>query len=301
MTVLRTRVCLFAFLASVFFIMSTKAAEFSPGEWEQKIRSPSLTPDQFTQLYAQFATANLTNAQVAVVGPLAITMESPDGGKWKFNLGNMWAEISKSPDDRPAICGHYLKSMAGLANRQPGVTGIADTNNLVPTIKSDAFVGQFRDGPAESGIVSEPFVADLNIVYASDREGLIALLTKKDQARLNLEFPALRNLAVTNLKRILQPVRERSMGSVFAISTGDGYSSSILLLDNFWDSKTNSVQGEIVAVVPARDVVLFTGSQSGEGVQQLQQIAEKIYAKGDHAVSKTLLVRRSGNWERFTH
>jgi uncharacterized protein YtpQ (UPF0354 family) len=276
-------------------------SKFNAVEWEQKIKNPSLTPDEFTQLFAQILRADLNDAQVMVTGPLELSVALPAGTKWKFNLGNMWNEAVKNPEGRPEICRHYLKSMSGMAGRQPGVAGTAETNNVVPTIKDDLFVNQFPKDASGHGLVSERFVADLHIVYATDRDGIIAFLMESDQKRFNLELPSLRNLAVTNLKRISQPVQQRSKGPVFMVTTGDGYSSSLLLLDDFWKAKTNSVQGEIVAVVPARDIVFFTGSASADGIQQMQQIAEKIFATGDHVISKTLLVRHNDHWEKFAN
>lgn len=274
-------------------------SQFDTANWEQKIKNPSLTEGEFTQLYAQLIRADLKDAQVMITGPLEMTVTLADGGKWKFRLGNMWSEVSKNSEARPDICRHYRDQMLGMAGRQPGVAGVAETNSIVPTIKDDRFLKQIPPNSSGHGLVSEHLVADLNIVYATDRDGIIAFLTENDQKRFNLGFPELRNLAVSNLKRVLHPIQKRSNGPVFMARTDDGYSSSLLLFDDFWKAQTNSVQGEIIAAAPVRDVIFFTGSASADGIKQLRQIAEKVYASGDHAISKSLLVRRNDGWEQF--
>ena len=274
-------------------------AIFDAAAWEREITNSSLAPVEFTQLFASLAAAELKDAKVEVTGLLKISISPMNGTAWDFNLGNVWADATNNPTKRADMCRFYLKSMSGIAKQDAHLTGNSETNSVVPTIKDDQFLSQFPKDAADKGIVVEKMVADLNIVYATDRAGVIAFLMEKDRKRYNLELSDLRKLAVKNLKQVLQPIQLRKYGVIYAVTTGDGYSSSILLLDDFWDRNTNSVEGEIVAVVPARDGILFTGSNSPEGIKQLRQMAEKIYAHGDHIVSKTLLVRRGDHWEPF--
>lgn len=276
-------------------------SQFNAEEWRNRMKKPSLTAADFTQLYAQLVRANLKDAQVEVTAELEITVTGPDGGAWKVHLGNLWAEAANDPSSRADICQSHLKSIIAMVQRQPGVTGAAETNSVVPTIKDDLFFREIPAGTSDPGLVTERFVADLNIVYASDREGMMAFLKESDRKRFNLELPALRSLAIANLKRILhRPIQQRNNGPVFMLTTDDGYTASILLLDDFWNARTNSVKGEIVATVPARDVLLFTSGDSSDGLAQLKQLAQKIYADGDHVISTTLLRRHNGHWEKFT-
>lgn len=272
-------------------------SQFNAEEWQQNIKKPSLTAAEFTRLYAELVHANLKDAQVRITGDLELAVAVPDGGKFKLGLGNLWAEAANDPESRADICQTYLKTVVAMVQRQPGATGAAETNSIVPTIKDDLFLSQVAGGT----MVSERLVADLNIVYASDREGMIAFLTGNDRKRFNLDFPALRSLAIANLKRVLHPIEQRNNGTVSMVTTDDGYTASILLLDDFWKDQANSVKGEIIAAVPARDILLFTGSDSTDGVVQLKQSAQEIFEKGDHAISTTLLRRSGDHWEKFTN
>jgi len=77
------------------------------------------------------------------------------------------------------------------------------------------------------------------------------------------------------------------------------YESSLLLADKLWDGQASLVEGEIVAAVPARDVLMFTGSGSPDGLRRLRQGVDATYKQASHQISKTLLVRRKGRWEKF--
>jgi uncharacterized protein YtpQ (UPF0354 family) len=274
--------------------------QFNAAEWEQKIKSPTLTADEFTQLYAQIAAADSKVAQVKITSPLEILITLSDGSQLKSSLGNTWAEAAKNPNGRADICRYYLKSVLSIAKREKGVVGAAETNSVVPTIKDDSFLQQFPKDTSGHGIVSEPFVADLHIVYATDRDGIIAFLMESDRKRFNLEVPELRSLAVANLKSVLHPIKRLGESPLFGFTTDDGYCSSLLLLDDLWKTQTNSVQGDIIVAVPARDILLFTGSSSTNGIREIRAKVEEIRKNGSHLVSDTLLIRKNGHWEKFT-
>jgi hypothetical protein len=52
--------------------------------------------------------------------------------------------------------------------------------------------------------------------------------------------------------------------------------------------------------VPARDVVVVTGSQSKCGLDKAKRAVDRVFFAGDqHLLSRQLLVRRDGGWETF--
>ena len=58
--------------------------------------------------------------------------------------------------------------------------------------------------------------------------------------------------------------------------------------------------GDLVVGVPARDVVIVTGSQSPSGLEKARRAVERVFFAGDqHLLSRELLVRRHGIWQVF--
>jgi uncharacterized protein YtpQ (UPF0354 family) len=55
------------------------------------------------------------------------------------------------------------------------------------------------------------------------------------------------------------------------------------------------VKGEIVVAVPARDVILVTGSRSGK-ITNFRAFAADLYAKGPYPVSDRLFVYRKNSF-----
>ena len=106
-------------------------------------------------------------------------------------------------------------------------------------------------------------------------------------------------IALNNLRRILPDVDYREEGSFYEVEAGDVYVASVLLMDEVWDQVAGKVDGDLVAVAPARDVLLFTGSESPEGLQAIRSRARDIVTSGHHVISDTLLRRVEGRWVNF--
>jgi len=278
-------------------------APFNAAQWEKQLKSPKLTEAQFTRLYAQAVAAELKNASVKITGPREVSVKLPDGTEFKSFLDNAWTEAVNAPAARPDICRRYLKALSASFPGMSKDSGPPDPNSIVAVIRDATFLQELKRLGATTTtnrVVSEPLAAEIHVLYASDREGGIAYLSEGDRLKLNLELPALRKLAMANLKRLLPELKRHGAGPVFLLVADGNYESSLLLAEKLWDDQASVVQGNIVAAVPTRDVLMFTGSKSSEGIQELRAAVKKIHAEGSHAISKTLLVRRNGQWEQFS-
>jgi uncharacterized protein YtpQ (UPF0354 family) len=215
-------------------------------------------------------------------------------------LDNVWKECRNSPADRAEICDRYLKALVAARNGMDESAGPPPTNNIVPVIKDDLFMADMRKRvQGTNALVAEKLVADLWIAYAVDRDDQIRFLTEGDRQKLGIPLAELRPLAIGNLRHVIKEVSSRGEGPLHMITAGGTYEASLLLSDKLWGGMTNVVQGDFVAAVPSRDVLLFTGSRSPDAIRQMRATAEEIHKDGSYLISKTLLVRRQGRWEKF--
>ena len=80
----------------------------------------------------------------------------------------------------------------------------------------------------------------------------------------------------------------------------EGLESSLLLANDFWTRMQGAVPGELVVGVPARDVVIVTGSRSMPGLEKARRCVDRVFFAGDdYLLTRGLLVRRGGTWEPF--
>lgn len=153
---------------------------------------------------------------------------------------------------------------------------------------------------AKDSPVLEPLVADLLVSYVFDLPSSYSFVQGRHLPGLQLSSSDLRNLAVNNLRRRLPDILRHPYPQVpvFVLAAGGNLESSLLLLDDLWESQSPLVPGELVVSVPARDCIAFTGSASREGIAELKASIERV-AGGDHVLTRHLLIRRDSSWQLF--
>ena len=87
------------------------------------------------------------------------------------------------------------------------------------------------------------------------------LLTWQGWERTGMSRAELRRAAAAALYQRLDQVAIHGQPPALMLSF-DGLESSVLLAHPFWDDLAASIPGDVVVGVPARDVVIFTGTES---------------------------------------
>lgn len=154
---------------------------------------------------------------------------------------------------------------------------------------------------ADDAPILEPFVADLLIAYAFDLPNRFTLVQGSHLPDLGLPAAELRALATNNLRRRLPDIMRHQYPHlpVFVFTAGGNLESSLLLLDDLWESQRSLVRGELVVSVAARDCIAFTGSESPEGIAELRVSIDRAQSGGDHVLTRHLLIRRDSAWDTF--
>jgi len=156
-----------------------------------------------------------------------------------------------------------------------------------------------RDPAYQDGNVLDGFVHDLAVGYTPGPPFGERLLTWDDLDRRALSRRELRRSAAAQLDRMLDDVRIHGQPPALMLSF-DGLESSLLLSEVFWEELAESVPGELVVGVPARDVVILTGSRSRTGLEKARRAVDRVFfAKGPHLLLPDLLVWRDGRWDTF--
>ena len=153
----------------------------------------------------------------------------------------------------------------------------------------------------EHQVASEHLCGDLWIVYAEDLPDRTSSLKKDRLQSAGIADDELLNLAKDNLRRILPPAQRHGDGPWYMVTAGGDYTASLLLFDGLWDDLADSVEGDVVAVAPSRDVLLYTGSPEFRRrvSQRSGSVLLEILATGNYLISETLIMRVVGRWEVF--
>lgn len=170
------------------------------------------------------------------------------------------------------------------------------SSTLLPVLVSTA------DPQVSPADLTDAFIGDIAVGYAPGPPYGQRLLTWEELETSGTTLRELRRRAADNLYAALDRVGVHGQPPALMLSFDgcDGLESSVLLAHAFWDDLAGSVPGELVVGAPARDVVMFTGSQSQSGLQKLRRAVDRVlFAGGAHLLSPDLLVRRQRHWEIF--
>lgn len=269
--------------------------------WEQQIAKAKITEEEFTIAYANAIQERLPNAKLKINGLMEVTVEIDESdSQYKNFLDNIWALCKDLPENRVEICNEYIDNFIESLNSPLSEDELPDPNLIVPVLKDDRFLNSMP--PQDDGtkpFFAEEFAGDIWITYAQDLGTRIMYVSESDFNDLGLSLEELQKRAISNLRNQLDEIRRYGEGPLYMIRSGGTYETSLLLIDSIWEKQDELVPGDIVAAVPARDVLLFTGSESVEGLEQMRQAVDGISKQGVYLISKTLLVRKNGKWEVF--
>ena len=147
--------------------------------------------------------------------------------------------------------------------------------------------------------VVDLFVQGLAVAYSYGPPYGQRYVTHDDLNRMELTRRGLRRLATDVLDRMVNLARVHGRPPALMLSC-NGLESSLLLAERFWQRLAATVPGELVIGVPARDVVICTGSHSRQGVAKVRRAVDRVFlAGGANLLTPDLLVYRQGRWHAF--
>ncbi|MBX2798539.1 MAG: hypothetical protein KTR31_12735 [Myxococcales bacterium] len=159
---------------------------------------------------------------------------------------------------------------------------------------------------ADSVAWSRPFAGDLLLFFAADRSDSIALLSPDDLAAYGDDTATLDAIARRNMEELLplrpQPFPQRRM---WALDTSNGrtrndnYGAARLVLHEAWRELQQTVEGDLLAAAPARDAVIFTGSEEPDGVKNIQFLAKAMFEGEPHPVSPQVVRWTETGWQAW--
>jgi uncharacterized protein YtpQ (UPF0354 family) len=256
-----------------------------------------MVPSVFTQEFARALAKAMPLASVKVTGDMQVTVKAASGREWGVFLGNTYQDYKRDP----SLFDEIVQAYAARLTPAPAAQSELDRARIVPVIKDRKWLADLHSSLKAKGVeqehLSERFNNELVIVYAQDDPDRMRYLTTGEGAGIPRE--ELKALAVNNLKRLLPKIEMRRIGDVMLMSAGGDYEASLLLIDDIWSGGQIKVDGDVVVAVPARDVLLVTGSRNRTALKSIRELAAKYVAEGRYELTDTLFVYRDGRFSKF--
>lgn len=290
--------------AAAFVIFTMSLGD--PATAQTSNREGRLSAPAFTELFVKALRTKAPDAAVKRVGPLHLKVgkgqSGPGEGQYNVYLDNAFTLYRNDPESQDAIIGQYI---AGLleAMASPDVT--TDVSRIVPVIKDAQYIADLRRSskPGKGGTVWIPAYERLNrhliVLYAEKRSRNMGFLTEKDLVTIGFSKKGRRARAVKNLQAILPKIKLYGRDGTYMLSAGGTYEASLLLFSRIWRSGKIKVKGEIVVSIPARDMLMATGSKDPKGLEKIKQIAAKVMQNEPYRLTDRLFVYRKKRFVAF--
>lgn len=259
-----------------------------------------LTEDQFTKVFAKALRSAQPAISATVKGRLELSVKDAEGKETTAFLDNAYTQYLRDPKAIDDIIKSYVASFAETQNKETTI----DRSRIVPIIKDRKWLVEIQESVRLHGgkqaleNVYEDFNEELVIIYAEDTPKNISYLSPKELEGLGIPRPQLRALAIANLRKLIPKPELHPGANASMFTAGGDYEASLLLFDDLW-ANLSKVDGEIVVAVPARDLLLFTGSHNQQGLAKLREFATKAARESAYRLTDTLFVYRNGRFLRF--
>lgn len=263
---------------------------------------------EFTDRFVFDAKTHFSDAQVKVLAPLRVQLKMPSGSKYTAYLDDAYSQYLSSPATLDAI----LRSQIETIKPHDQSMSAKASASIFAVLKSRDYIAVAKRQLAQAGfsendfpMVYEKLNEDLFAFYVFDDEKGMSFITKRDLAEIQVREHALRAISRANLEKYFDRNHlhikrlQHGAAKIYAVAVDENYEASTLLVPRYWNKSNFDVPGKIVVYVPARNVVLVTGSEDAEGVRIASQIAKRGHAELGYAISPEGYVFEAGGWVRF--
>jgi hypothetical protein len=208
-------------------------------------------------------------------------------------LHNSFAEYQREDVTLERIVDFIVESQSQLP------TGNAALDMLLPVLRPRAdTLALVADSPQFSySRSSRPFCDDMLLMLALDSEASIALLNDEKLDELGVSFDDALGIAIAQLDEKGFHTFGQLEEGIFVSACGDFYDSSRVLLDEMFVQLP--LKGHPVAIIQSRSTVLVTGSEDGNGLRKIAEIALDELQNTERAVSLTPIELLAGKWRPF--
>ncbi len=270
--------------------------------WQSKLASPTLTAEEFRDLLAERVRERLANVQIEITGPEDFRLAAPHRqSEVLVHTGNAYMDLGDEWEQRLEVLEGHLRSALHSWREANDEGPPVALDEIVPRLKDHLFFEQDEvDQDYLKALRRIHLAADVYVTFAQSTGEGFSFLTTSELVDLNLNDRELVAASVRNMRARMDDVECRGSGPVYMLSCGGNYEACLLLDTEIWTSVAALVDGDIVAAVPARDLLFFTGADSEIGLRELRQSVNRAMDGGlSYFVSDRLLRYRHGEWHEY--
>lgn len=254
----------------------------------------NLTELEFTTKFFAELKKKVKGLELVSINGLEVTTKLKDTENYQHFLDNSYSEYKRDPKDLNNVIEKYTFAAKDLfLPEEPLQIG-----RIVPVIKDKRYLIESSKiiEDFENTHVYEKYNSELYIFYAEDKENTIRYFAKEEYEKLNNKTESIRKNAIENLNSVVSKMERHGDNGYFMLTAGGDYEASLILFD-IWNQENFPVNGNLIIGVPARDVILVTGTNDKKNIEKLKKSIKEINESGDHIVSDKIFEFKNGQFE----
>ncbi len=264
----------------------------------------ALAPEAFRDLYLAYFRNRQPGVEIEVMGELEFKVKVASGAAHGVYLDNAYQQYLSDPGNRDEILELYITSFLEVLNQEEKPI---DPDRIVPVIKDRGWIEEIQASLEERGgdagempaYLCDRYNSELSVFFAEDSEKNIRYLTEDVFEEMDLPREELLTRAKRNLKELLNGVEVMGGDGIYMVKAGGDYEASLLLFDSLWNQEKMPVEGDYVVAIPARDLLIVTGTGHPEAIEKLREMASEGAAQFSYRLSPVLFVRQGTRFEVF--
>jgi uncharacterized protein YtpQ (UPF0354 family) len=170
-------------------------------------------------------------------------------------------------------------------------TETLDEKNIVAVIRSREYIDLLeKKGLA---ILHEPLGADLIVTYMADRPDSMSPIATRDVPGKDLQ--SIRAIALNNIRPWLGKVvadEQLQVGALYFVQDNTMLSTSLILIDEFWQSIKTRFPGDTLIALPRRDQLFIFDAADSKAKAVARRLIDVTTREGFNLLSQKLYARR---------
>lgn len=146
--------------------------------------------------------------------------------------------------------------------------------------------------------VERELAADIIIFYGIDEGTTYAIISNQTRVEMGISSEELHSIAIQNLTNTEKEIKIHK-GTGYSMITCDGnLEASLLLHEGIWSYLSDEIGGQVVASVPARDVLFVTGTEP-KMISALKKKTCELVEFAERPLSLALLTLTASGWKEY--
>jgi hypothetical protein len=254
----------------------------------------------FSKVAAERIQQELPNYQMARTTQLTLEGKRRDGmSTGQMSLDRVYAFCQRSAENCSAALDQFAKGMSEAVKERDRPI---QREMVRIAVRPAEYVEQLTQqlGPASGALFSRPVAHGLVAIPVLDYTRTVRFASQGDLQRLGLMESTLFSVGEENLRSSIKPLPQvtptpsaNSVGSI----TGEDYASSRMLFHADWGEVAERLNGNLVVMIPAPDILLYGSGSTPFAVEALRTLGVEMAKRSPRPLSVVVFRWDPTGWQ----